>query len=121
MTARILPKEEWPKLRGTEAESVWPFLNHERASVVVVEHDGMIVGCQVLMYVLHAECLWIAPEFRGKSSVGRRLWEAVQRAARSTGATALITGACDETVRGLLAHVGASKIPGEQYSIPIRG
>lgn len=121
MRARALPKEEWSRLIGTEAESLWPHLNPERATVIVVEQDGIIVGCQVLMYVLHGECLWIAPEFRGKSSVGRRLWSAVQRAVASTGATAMITGACDDTVRGLLEHVGATKLPGEQYSVPVQG
>ncbi len=121
MISRVLPKEEWPRLKGTEAETVWPHLNPARASVIVVEDDGLIVGCHVLMYVLHAECLWIAPEHRGKGSVARRLWMAVQRAVRSCGATSLVTGACDDTVRGLLMHVGATRLPGEQYTVPIRG
>lgn len=121
MIARVLPKEEWPRLRGTEAETLWPYLNPARASVIVVEDDGIIVGCHVLMYVLHAECLWIAPEHRGKSSVGRRLWRAVQNAVKSVGVDSLVTGACDDTVRGLLAHVGATKIPCDQYVVPIQG
>lgn len=120
MTTRVLPKEEWPRLKGTEAETVWPYLNPERASVIVVESEGVIVGCHVLLYVLHAECLWIAPAHRGTGGVARRLWFAVKRAVLSTGATALVTAACDDTVRGLLAHVGATKLPGDQYSVPVQ-
>ncbi len=117
MITRVLPKEEWPRLRGTEAETVWPFLDAERASVIVVEDEGLIVGCHILMYVLHAECLWIAPEHRGRSSVARRLWSGVQRAVMSTGAKSIMTAACDDRVRGLLSHVGATKLPGDHYVI----
>ncbi len=120
MKARVLPKEEWPRLRGTEAETLWPYLNPNRSSVIVVEDDGIIVGCHVLMYVLHAECLWIAPEHRGKTSVARRLWAAVQRAARSCDVHALMTAACDDNVRGLLAHVGATQVPGDHFMVPVK-
>ncbi len=120
MITRVLPKEEWPRLRGTEAETVWPFLDAERASVIVVEDEGLIVGCHILMYVLHAECLWIHPDHRGKSSVARRLWGAVQRAAISCGVHALMTAACDDNVRGLLAHVGATQVPGEHFMVPVK-
>lgn len=119
MTTRILPPEEWHKLDGSEAEPLYPLLNPETAQVVVVEDGDRIVGCHVLMWVLHAECLWIHPHHRGKSSVGRRLWDAVQRTARRAGVHALMTAACDDTVRGLLAHVGAQQVPGEHFMVPL--
>lgn len=121
MTARELPYNEWHRLAGTEAEQVWPTLNQGVSTVVVVEDEGRIVGCHILMYLLHAECLWIHPDHRGRSSVARRLWSAVQRLATAAGATTLITAACDERVRGLLAHVGAVELPGRHYVVPLKG
>lgn len=118
----MLPADEWPKLAGTEAEQVWPLLDPAKTSIVVVERDGVIVGCHVLTWYLHAECLWIAPADRGLASVGRRLWMSVQRIAREHwGVSSVITGAVDDRVRGLLAHVGATQLPGDQYVVPVKG
>lgn len=121
MTTRILPAEEWHKLDGTEAAAARESLDPSRTSIVVVEDGDQIVGCHVLMWVLHAECLWIHPDHRGKSSVGRRLWAAVQHAAASVGVPSLWTAACDARVRKLLAHVGATKLPGQHFVIPVKG
>jgi len=119
---RILPPDEWPKLTGTEAECVWPTLDPSRTSIVVVERNGVIVGCHVLMWMLHAECLWIHPDARGRTSVPRRLWAGVQHVALSRwGVSALITAAIDDRVRRLLAHVGATRLPGEHYVVPLSG
>jgi N-acetylglutamate synthase-like GNAT family acetyltransferase len=115
-----LPVAEWPRLAGTEAETVWPTLD-PTASIVVVERGGAIVGCHILMRVWHVECLWIAPGSRGKGSVARRLWRAVQQTARTLGAGAVWTTAIDDRVRGLLAHVGATKLEGDHYIVPVRG
>lgn len=119
MTTRILPPSEWARLEGTEAESVWPVLNPETTSIVVVEQDGQIIGCHVLYYVLHADGLWIHPDHRGKSSVGRRLWAGVRGMVRASGVTGLVTSAMDERVCGLLEHVGAVPLPGQHFVIPM--
>lgn len=120
MTSRILPVAEWPRLVGTEAEAVWPHLPHG-SHVVVVEQGAAIVGCHVLIPYWHVECLWIAPEARGRGGVARRLWGAVQRVARDLGVHVVLTAAMDDRVRGLLAHVGATKLPGDHYVVPLRG
>lgn len=118
---RILPPVEWARLKGTEAETIWPLLEPTRSHVVVVERDGVIVGCHILAWVLHAECLWIAPDDRGKGSVARRLWKRVCDLTRLLGSPTLVTAAVDDRVRGLLAHVGATQIPGDQFVIPMKG
>lgn len=117
MTSRILPPDEWPKLTGTEAETVWPLLNPAQAHVLVVEDGSVIVGCWVLMPVLHAECLWIADAHRGKASVARRLWTGMRRLALSLGVSTVATAAISDDVRGLLDHVGAVKVPGDHYAM----
>lgn len=118
MTTRILPPAEWPKLAGTEAETLWPTLDPEHARIVVVEREGEIVGCHVLFMVMHAECLWVHPDLRGKG-VARQLWDAVQVEARSVGARGLITGAATDHVRNIMTHIGGSKMPVEQWMVPI--
>lgn len=121
MESRILPVAEWPRLVGTEAESIWPSLDPERTRIVVVEREGEIVGCHVLTWVLHAECLWTADAARGRGGVARRLWATVQRTIREMGASGVVTSALDERVKGLLAHVGAIPLPGDHFVIALKG
>lgn len=121
MTTRVLPPAEWGRLAETEAGPVWPHLNPEKSQIVVVEKDGQIVGCQIVMTVRHIEALWIAPAFRMRASVGRRLWEAVKRVAREDGTTAVFTTACDDRVKQLLAHVGATRLDGDHYLVSVEG
>ncbi len=119
MTTRILPRDEYARLAGTELDAVWAHLP-DATRVVVVERDGAIVGCHALLPCWHVEGLWIAPGARGRGGVARRLWRAVQDEARAIGVSAVLTAATDDRVRGLLAHVGATKVPGEAYLVPVR-
>jgi len=119
MTSRILPPEEWPRLAGTEAETIWPLLSPETARVLVIEQDAEIVGCWLLYPLLHAECVWIAPAHRGRGAVARRLLALMRRVAQSLGWRTVITAACSDEVRRLLDHLGAVPIPGTHHAIPI--
>lgn len=111
---RILPREEYPRLAGTEAEQVWPLLP-STAQVIVVESGNAIVGCWTLTPMLHAECLWIAPEHRKRTGVGRRLWTTLRRLTRAAGADRVWTAAMSDDVRALLENAGAKQIPGDHY------
>jgi hypothetical protein len=116
---RILPHAEWRRLPAIQA--FWEQLAPETTRIVVVERDGVIVGHHVLTVVLHAECLWIAPDER-HGRVANRLWAAVQRAVRAEyGVGGFVTQAIDDRVRGLLRHVGAVPVPGESYFVPVKG
>lgn len=122
MTARILPRGEWERLKGTYAEAALPLL-FENAKVVVVEDDhGQIVGCHLLQPVLHAECLWVHPDHRKRAAVPRRLWMKVQQVARECfGAQALCTAAVDDDVERLLAKVGATPVDARFFMVPLGG
>lgn len=120
MTSRILPPEEWPKLAGTEAEGLWPHLHPARTSVVVIEENERLLACHVLSWLLHAECLWTVPDRRSAVTM-RRLWRAVQHEAFTHwGVHAVITNAVDDRVRTLLAYVGAARMPGDAYIVPVK-
>jgi N-acetylglutamate synthase-like GNAT family acetyltransferase len=120
MTERTLPGSEWSKLAGTEAAAIVGRYDPAHTNVVVVEDAaGRVVGCHVLAYMLHAECLWIHPDYRGKSSVARRLWAAVCSVVKKSGAGGFITAATDGKVKALLEHVGAKKMPGDHYVVEV--
>lgn len=119
MITRILPQAEWPRLAETEAGPVWPHLNPAHAQVLVVEHQGQIAGCWVLMHVLHAECLYIAPAYRHRPSVGRRLLVGLTRLATDAGMGGVWTAATSDAVRHLLEKFGAARMPGDHYIMPI--
>lgn len=124
MTTRTLPVEEWPRLKGTDAERVWPTLDPLRTVIVVVEDQGVIVAHHILLFVLHAEALWVHPDYR-KGLVGGRLWQAVKRAVQAIGVRGVMTGAMDDEVKALIAKVGGTRLqtpdgaPIQHYTIPM--
>ena len=120
MTSRVLPRAEWDRLKGTEAETVWPLLP-ESAQVLVVEDGTAIAGCWVLLPVLHVECLYVAPEHRKKPSVARRLLAGMRRLVRDSGGRGVVTAATSDDVRDLLTHIGATKVPGDHYVMSFEG
>lgn len=118
---RLLRVDEFPRLAGTEAEGFIPLLTSE-SKVVVVEHHGMIVGCEIFQLLLHGEGLWIHPDYRGKASVARRLWAGMRRTVRECfGVGWFTTAAATDDVRDLLEHVGAVKVPVDMYMVPVGG
>jgi hypothetical protein len=119
MTTRILPREEYGRLAGTEAESVWPHLDPKQARVIVVEDEGMIVGVWIAMRVLHAECLYIAPDYRKRSVVGRHLLKAMRHEADIAETGGVWTAANSAEIRLLLNRLGAKPVPGEHYIMPM--
>lgn len=119
MITRILPPREWPRLAGTELGDAWEHLSPKDVSMLVVEQDGVIVGCWCVLRYVHVEGLWIHPDHRKRGSVGRRLLRGMRQAARELGARFVFTGALGDDVRGLIAHIGGTKLPGEAYVIPV--
>lgn len=119
MTCRVLPPALWHRLPA-ETEIPWDRLDPARNQVLVTEHDGAITGCVVLMQVAHAEFLWIAPGYRGRVSVGRRLLERVQREARRLSAPTLVMAALSKTMNGILCGLGAERLPGDHYVLPLQ-
>lgn len=116
MITRILPRQEYYRLEGTELEAVRSTLP-AAAQVLVVEDDGRIVACWSLMPVWHVEGVWIAPEQRGRLGVVRRLVAGMFGLARSLGAGAVLTAAMTPEVEDLCRRLGGVEIPGKHFSL----
>ena len=117
MITRVLPPDEWSRLEGTEAGPLWTYLDPQRAEVLVVEEDGQIIGSWVLINMLHAECLWVAPAHRGRSAVLRRLFTGLVRVMTGGGIPTVWTASASPAVTAMLDHLGAQKIPGDHYAM----
>lgn len=117
LQTRILPAEEWPRLAGTELETVWPLLPHDTAQVLVVERNGEIVACWSLMPVYHVEGLWLAPGSGG--GVFRALIRAMRALVREKGVTAVLTNACTPAVERLIQTARGRQVPGTTHLIPV--
>jgi GNAT superfamily N-acetyltransferase len=115
---RVLPLHEWPRLAGTPADVVWQELDPLKTVIVVVEDEGRIVAHHILTFVLHAEALWVHPDYR-HGRVGVQLWQAVKRAIRAIGVRGFMTAAVDDHVRRLIAHVGGQQVPGDHWVVKV--
>ena len=121
MTSRILPPEEWHRLTGTEVESIVPGLDPAYTAVLVVEDAGRIVGTWVLMRMAHLECLWIAPDRRGKIGVAAKLLRSMRTVAAAWGVTCPITASVTPEVSAMIRHFGGLPLPGEHFALPLGG
>lgn len=119
MISRILPPEEWPRLSGTEAETVWPHFKPENTRILVVEDEGEIVGTWSMVRVVHAECLWVAPKYRGAFGVAKRLLRGMRDIASAWGAVKVVTGSVSPEVTNMILRFGGFPMPGECFVLPI--
>lgn len=119
MSWRFLPPEEWPRLKGTEAETLWPVLSPESARVIVVEEDGEIVATWTAMRVVHMECIWVKPSHRGRLGVVRGLLAGLRHVAAEWDLRGVVTSSLNAMVSDLIRRFGGSPLPGEMYVMPV--
>ena len=118
MRARVLPADEWGRLKGTELEQLAGQLTPASAKMLVVEQDAEIVGCCALALVLHADGLWIAPAHRRCGAVGRHLLRLFYEGAHEFRATAAVAGVeSDELADLLRAHLHATVTPPMAHAV----
>ena len=108
MTSRLLPREEWARLAGTQLETVVPILP-DGAQVMVVEADEEILACVALYPLWHLEGLEI------KNPAATRL---LLDSIRTQTATlpAVLSWAQNPVVGDFLTRLGAEPLPGEHYA-----
>jgi len=116
---RVIPMAEWGLLESTPLAPVLPTLP-ERTQILAVQHEGRIVGTWAILPYIHAEGLWIDPEYRNAGAVALRLLRRMPAIAASMGANgAVLTAALDQDLEGYLRRLGAVPLPGVQYVLPL--
>lgn len=120
MTTRSLQPSEWHRL-STDYAAVLPHVQPSDVEIVVVEDGDRIVASWAVMRIVHLEGLWIDPDYRGRVSVARRLYRATMAAVQRWTTGWAMTGADTDTVRAMLATVGAVHVPMDVYVMPIKG
>lgn len=121
MITRILDPSEWHRLAGTEAEPLVPHLQPMETRVLVVEDGSEIVGAWVLLRLVHAECVWIAPSHRGRGRVAAKLLSGMRSLARLWGSKAVLTASASPDVDALIGKLGGVEVPGRHFALPVEG
>lgn len=119
LTTRILPREEYFRLIGTELQDVREHLPGTAAVVVVEDDEGALVGCWALVPVWHAEGVWIAESERKRGRVALRLLRAMSEVAKSAGTRAVMTAAVTDDVRVLIERLHGQPLPGTHFLMPV--
>ena len=110
MTSRLLPREDWDRLGGTECAALIGAPPGFPAQVLVIENDaGEIVACWSLIVRHEVEGLWVRPDCRRKVAAQRRLFRDMMSLARSQGILVLRTAATEDGIAKMIEAVGGSE------------
>lgn len=119
MMARILPREEWPRLAVTGLVPIFPDFPPEDVKAVVVEEDGQIVAATVVVRVVHLESLWIKEE--AGAGVSRALIRAVVDASKEWAPRIVMAQTRFEDVSKMLARLGGAFLPVDSFVLRVDG
>lgn len=121
MTTRLLPPNEWDKLKETPLSVMVGCADPERVRVLVVEDDeGHLLGCWSLTAVLHAEGVWVREEERKRGAVHRRLLHGMRELVAQLGADGVWTGADTEEIATLIQRLGGQPMPFASFFLPLQ-
>lgn len=108
MTSRLLPKDEWGRLVGTQLETVVPILP-DGAQVLVVEKDTEILACVALYPLWHLEGIEIK-----QPAATRLLLESIRT--QTATLPAVLSWAQNPVVGDFLTRLGAEVLPGQHFA-----
>lgn len=119
MTARELPPAEWPRLADTELRAVWQTLPPAKATVMVVEEEGAIVGTCVILPTIHVDGFAIAESHRNGLGVFRLLAHKVSDCLAATGVENVIAGVESARIETMVRRVGGVEAPMRMFAVPV--
>ena len=124
MMSRVLPMEEWGRLRTGGVVTLLPYVDPRNIDIAVVEDEyGDIVASLAAVQVTHIEGAWIEPKYRKHGGVMRGLLRAAYSVPRARGEKWVVSGtqSKDSEVNGYLERLGGHRLPGVQFLLPIDG
>ena len=121
MIARVLERREWGLIPPDHAPVLSAKLPAENSRVVVVEHEGQIVGGLSRIMIPHLEGLWISKAHRGNPVLAMALVEAAFAEVRKTGADWAWGASITPEVSDIIARVGGKELPVKSFIIPVGG
>jgi GNAT superfamily N-acetyltransferase len=117
MTSRILPREDYGRLIGTDLETAVPLFPGAR--VIVVEEGDAIIGHLMLAPMWHAEGFYVAPSHRGRG-VDTALVTAMHAEARSMGVETVFPAAADDQMAHYVTRHGGVEIPARWFAVAVQ-
>lgn len=119
MVTRVLHPSEYEKLENFSVSQISNSLPIG-ARVIVVEHEGKVVGTWSLIPYYHLECMEVVEAHRGKGKVARKLLSFMFSLLASLKLEAVITSCIDEVTEGMIKKLGGSELPGKHFALGIR-
>lgn len=119
MTRRILAREDYGRLVGTDLEPCIDALPADTDVIVVEDPEGRIIGCSSIYSRDHVECTWIAEDHRDEPGVFWSLFQGIRATARRRGSNRLVTGSVDDRMTAFLLKMHAEPLPGQQFVWPL--
>jgi hypothetical protein len=114
--ARVLPPNEWQKIRGTELPAVIDDAPTDDVEVIVVEDDaGELVAGVSRVRITHLEGLWVRPDYRGNAGVWRRLIQVALKTPSRWNDSWVMAGSASDQMRRLLNRLGGVTVPMDTY------
>lgn len=118
-TPRVLPPEEWDKLRS------FPFATHglpdPTTSVIVVTETpaGEIVGLWAVIPAPLLDGLWVHPDYRQHSLAAGQLLRTMTAVLQQFGVTTAFTVIADPAVAALATKAGFTRTPGDLWQLQL--
>lgn len=120
LTTRVLPTEEWGRLRDLPPFVALGGLPDPSASVQVVEDaDGQILASWVAVRFTHLEGVWIDPDYQ-HSRVPLLLLQSMIETLKAAGVQVAFTLAPDADVQALAEHAGFETVPAVLLGLDLR-
>jgi len=117
--ARILPRDEWWRLKAEDA-AFFSTVNPDDVAVVVVEEAGEIVAQMGVLRIPIIEAFRMATEKVGNAGVTRALLGAVREQAMKWAPYWLHAYAGDDAMGKVLLRLGGEPLPVQPFNLPLR-
>lgn len=118
MTWKILPPEEWPRIKAELPDSPLADLENYmqlEGIVVVAEHEGRLVGHWPLLLTWHAEPLYIAPAYRKSGPALKNLLDGLFSTMQISQIASAVVIIEDPDLQAIVPRLGFQPVPGQLY------